>query len=262
MTTVHIPDSLDEAVTELGAIGKIVTAREWERAAILATYVEPGEGQGARTSRTTAQGGLVSARAFARHGIHGLRSENTVLRYVQNWLDERPRPTPGETVDLDGLPDWPPDHENPARNITGEERRDRLIKQAEADGTGASKVLDIASNPKAMAAAIKGDPDVEAAARAALDQADAARRARLRPPPGTPEGKAAQAFLSNANDVAERITIPLGDACVVVERISREWDDTYDLLSENDKRVIHRTINNLIAAAEAVLLHMEVGNMT
>lgn len=57
-------------------------------------------------------------------------------------------------------------------------RRDALIAQAEADGVGKSKVLDVASNPKAVLVAIKADPTLAAAiaadvnARLAVHKAD------------------------------------------------------------------------------------------
>lgn len=164
-SNVRVPNSLDAAVEQLGSIGRVVTARNWERAAILATYVMPDAGSGGRAeARSSAH--LVSAREFARKGIHGLRSENTVLRYVNAWLSERPRPEPGETVDLDGLSDWPPS-ENVARSIQGQ-RREALVQGAEAAGAGQSKVLDIAQNPKALAAAIEADESTAAAAAGAL----------------------------------------------------------------------------------------------
>jgi hypothetical protein len=167
MSTFQVPASLDDAVEQLEAIGRIVTAREWERAAILATYVMPDSGHGGRT-QTGSSAHLVSAREFAERGIHGLRSHHTVLRYVNAWLDKRSRPRPGQTVSLRGLGPWPPDLEAPGRNIADGSRREALVKEAEAAGTGASKVIDIASNPKALAAAITADEKTAAAAAEAL----------------------------------------------------------------------------------------------
>jgi len=254
MTTIHIPSTLNEAVENLGAIGQIVTAREWERAAILATYVQPGAGQGARTSASSS-GGLVSATVFASHGIHGLRSKDTVLRYVENWLAERPRPTPGEDVILDGLPDWPPDHTAPARNITGPERREALVAQAEADGTGASKVLDIASNPKAMAAAIKADPDVANAAMNALVERNQ-RDPRLAPPPQTPEGKALDAMMSGRNAASRSIHQKIHEAAVLLEESQRNWDINFADLAPREKAEVHAALVEIETIASTLRMNL------
>ena len=56
--------------------------------------------------------------------------------------------------------------------VPEEERREAIRDQAKADGTGPAKAVDIASNTKAMAAAIKADPKTAEAARAALDEHD------------------------------------------------------------------------------------------
>lgn len=62
---------------------------------------------------------------------------------------------------------------NVGQNVT-EDRKDAIRVQAQQDGTGASKAMDIASNPKALAAAIKADPATAEAARKALIQKDIA----------------------------------------------------------------------------------------
>lgn len=260
--TFTLPTTAEEAVTELGSLGLLMNATGWKKAAIVAALVGPATGPG-RKGRDSYLFPL-TIEALLERRITGLRDRQTVMRYRDAWFGERDLPTLGDKIDLDGLPDWPP-------NLTvGErapgmtpERRDTLMKAGKDAGMpSGSKVVDVAANPKAMAAAIKADPQVEAAAREALGQADDARHDRLRPGHGTPEGKAAQARMRNANDVADKITIPLGDACVVIQQIGREWDDNFHLLSENDKRVIARTINDIIVAAEAIRLHMEVGEMT
>jgi len=106
VSTIHIPDDIEAAAVQLEGMGRIITAAEWERAAIVATYVQPGKGHGGRAETFDIER-LESARVFARRGIHGLRSAGTVLIYVSNWLAVRSRPVPGDDVDMDGLPEWP-----------------------------------------------------------------------------------------------------------------------------------------------------------
>jgi hypothetical protein len=80
-TKVTIPATLKEAERVLGSIEGLVTAREWERAAIVWAFTEEGKG-GPRTGRELAQ---LSIRAFAERGIHGLRSKDSVRRYRYAW---------------------------------------------------------------------------------------------------------------------------------------------------------------------------------
>lgn len=257
MTQVRIPVSLDAAVEQLGVIGKIVTAQNWERAAVLAAYVQPDAGHGGR-AETASSSRLVSATEFSRKGIHGLRSKDTVLRYVNAWLSQRPRPQPGEAVDLDGLPDWPPDTEAPGRNVGGDRRRDAIIAQAEADGTGASKALDIASNPKAMMAAIKADPNTEIVAKQALNEAALARHERLRPPPGSADSKAIQADLMAKNDATRKITIPVLDAAVALQQVQRDWEEVLHDLVPRERDEVARALTEISVIAGALQMYIEL----
>jgi hypothetical protein len=84
--SITIPASLDDAVDELNGIGELITARKWERAAIVAAYVRlDGSGR--------------NARDFARLGIVGLTTPTSVTKYVQAWLDANAGryPKPGAT---------------------------------------------------------------------------------------------------------------------------------------------------------------------
>jgi hypothetical protein len=96
---IAIPASVEDAVAALGGIESLLTAKDWERAAIVAAFVQPGAGQGTsfRSERS-----LESAGEFARRGIAGLTSAATVLRYVSAWMDanEGERPEPGTEVEL------------------------------------------------------------------------------------------------------------------------------------------------------------------
>lgn len=94
---IQIPASVNEAVEKLGSLGKLLTATEWERAAIVAAFVEEGEGRGKSVNASSS----ISPQEFAALGITGLRSKDTVRRYVRAWMDEvGTRPQAGHSVSL------------------------------------------------------------------------------------------------------------------------------------------------------------------
>jgi hypothetical protein len=171
MTTVRIPRSANAAVAALTDLGALVTATEWQRAAIVATLVGPAPGSGGppdRGGQSPRTGFAYTPTTLAALGITGLRKTDTIARYRDAWFDAgRTAPTLGQTVDLDGLPDWPPTTDY-TRNVRDPERVTALTEQAEADGTGPNMTVKIAGSPKALAAAIKADPATAEAAAAAL----------------------------------------------------------------------------------------------
>jgi hypothetical protein len=158
MTAITIPRSITTAQARLTELGELATATEGHRAAIVAAYVNPREGQGRRTSADIREG-LESATAFARRGIVGLTNHETVLVYARAWLDRFDRPMPGRKVALP-TESWPPTAPDlVAWTVHDPDRRERLTTAAAERGVGASKVLDVASNPKAVAAALDADPE-------------------------------------------------------------------------------------------------------
>jgi len=112
--TFHIPP-------EVEGVRTLLTAREWERAAIVYAYVERQQG---RRVTSTGTGGSYSIEEFAALGVAGLRSPDTVRRYLRAW--ERAVELglavdvvkPGDRVDVPNAP-WPlpldpPSGESPA----------------------------------------------------------------------------------------------------------------------------------------------------
>lgn len=99
MSTFIIPASIEDATRALSGIDALLTAKDWERAAIVAAFVEVGEQhQNRHVERTSA---LLTPKGFAALGIAGLKSDNTVRRYVEAWASTGlPRPTPGEEVEM------------------------------------------------------------------------------------------------------------------------------------------------------------------
>lgn len=66
---------------------RALTATEWERAAILAAFVDL-PGRTGRPKKSAEVRTFESPQEFAKRGIVGLKSENTVARYVKAWMTE------------------------------------------------------------------------------------------------------------------------------------------------------------------------------
>ena len=116
---VTIPASVEEATEQLNGIHSLLTAREWERAAIVAAFAK--EGQAGRPTKSASAGRLLTPVQFAALGIHGLRSKDTVRRYVRAWASTGlPRPVSGEDVDLPTIdfPAWSPNGSAPSRVLS------------------------------------------------------------------------------------------------------------------------------------------------
>jgi hypothetical protein len=110
MTTIIVPASLEDAVSALSGIEGLLTAKEWERAAIVAAFTRQETHGGDRKSDQVVESPLdrLVPRAFAAMGISGLRSDQTVRNYRKAWMDEVGRaPEPGQEVALPSTP-WPP----------------------------------------------------------------------------------------------------------------------------------------------------------
>jgi hypothetical protein len=132
-----IPRTAERCVDALAEAGALITAKEWSRAAIVAALVGPARGKGYRSQEVSSD--LLTVDDLTAKGIVGLSTHNTVERYRDAWHTVRPTPTLGERVDLDGLPDWPPNS-----------------KTADT-APGAQKIRDVKSNASAVAKAME-DP--------------------------------------------------------------------------------------------------------
>ncbi len=97
----NIPESVEACVTRLNGLGALLTATEWERAAIVATFVTAGNVGDNQHTIEPARSSSLSPVEFAALGITGLRSKDTVRRYHDAWMNAgQPRPKPGDTVAL------------------------------------------------------------------------------------------------------------------------------------------------------------------
>lgn len=171
-----MPTDLDLAQSRLGGIASAVVTLEWERAAILATYVELSQrGVGIRQNRKVTH--RMSTLEFAGLNLPGLRHPATVRRYVAAWTAYRPAPDPGEQVDLDGLPAWPPPEVATSDTSTLEpERREALVAAAATYGLASgTHVVEAVENVRAVQIAVLADPELRRAVREALAEAEDAR---------------------------------------------------------------------------------------
>jgi hypothetical protein len=146
-TTVAIPATIEEAVGALTGIDALLTAKGWERAAIV--YAFTANQQGSQTDQRKVADRL-GVNEFARLGIAGLTTKDTVAYYRSCWLEGGGDPNigAGDTVTLP-TGKFPP---NPDSNFG-----------SRISPTKARETMEQWS-PEAKAAAIESlivDPDVE-----------------------------------------------------------------------------------------------------
>jgi hypothetical protein len=168
MTKIKIP-TVPELEERLAGLDRLLTAKRWERAAIVWAFTIKDDGgrppnESEETLPEMAEFPEPMA-TFARRGFAGLSKPHTVGRYRQAWQDaidqgKAREVHPGDSVELPDLP-WPPDTDHHRYNQPFAED---LIQQAHEDRVGVSKVLDIGENPTAMQSAIKASPEVRRAA--------------------------------------------------------------------------------------------------
>src|SRR5215471_4427129 len=166
MSSITVPADLAGANIRLGQLDRLATATGWERAAIVWAYVEPDQGNG---GREVVGPDRLSARDFARQGVVGLASHGVVNHYRAAWQAA----TPGGTVQLPTVP-FPPS-EGGRQVVAGRvdsATRQALAAAAAVDGTAASRAVQVAGDPAAMATAIRTSPAVAKAAREALRDRD------------------------------------------------------------------------------------------
>jgi hypothetical protein len=77
----HIPSSVRELATRLNYLDGLMTAAQWQRAALVFAFTQDGRGKNASSSVF----GILNCKAFAALGISGLKSHTTVERYRAAW---------------------------------------------------------------------------------------------------------------------------------------------------------------------------------
>lgn len=192
MEAITIPSSVEDLTRHLVGIERLVTAGQWERAAIVYAFVRVEDPTS--TSLRSETSGSMTPVEFAQLGIAGLRSENTVRRYVRAWqaaidTGEASPVRPGETLSLPDLP-WPlePPQLESLRD-RDPDRAERITEQAAEDHVAPNSIVAVIGQPSAVAAAIKSDPGMAETAREALkerDQTEYQRKSRKASPIPTP----------------------------------------------------------------------------
>ena len=219
----------------LAGIDGLVTAKEWERAAIVAAFVVPGSGWGGQTSTS---GGL-SQTAFAALGIAGLRSASTVGRYVEAWESTGlGRPTPGEEFEATNLGDFP------------------RTSKSDDPTPGAQKVKDISNNTRSMAEAIVQSPKVAEAAREALLQIEMARvtdQTRVDRVKNDPTHKAMVARHAEGKEVLRAIAMA-ADAVRTLGWLGANWGDLWEKATDFERGTLVEIL--VQAQAEIGVLQM------
>lgn len=109
--SITIPSTIDEAREALDGLGSLITARKWERAAIVAAFVRVSPGRGQVHPDIAGRGNRafpISPTEFAEFGIVGLLTDKSVTKYVQAWLDAHdgnyPRPGATRRLPTSGFP--------------------------------------------------------------------------------------------------------------------------------------------------------------
>lgn len=134
----HIPKTVEALKEGLGSLERLLTAKQWERAAIVYAWTEPskpGPKTGGKPPRTM---GLAE---FARLGIKGLKDKGQVREYRAAWesahadgqasLDIKP----GDDIDLPNLP-WKDHFGEPTAEV-----QERVAKSVMKDPVRAKEVM-------------------------------------------------------------------------------------------------------------------------
>ena len=119
---ISVPRDINDLTNALDGLGRLITAKRWERAAIVYAWTEPGERGGdkrsAAASTSVSENGLLTINGLASKGIRGLGSWQRVSEYRKAWesaCDEVAKTDaalsdgmralqPGEAIDLPDLP--------------------------------------------------------------------------------------------------------------------------------------------------------------
>lgn len=112
MGSTKIPASIEDATELLNGLGALLTAKQWERAAIVYAFTRDGEDADSNPKRRSEITTPLLPREFAKLGITGLASDQTVRAYRKAWqgainAEEAKASRPGHQCRLPDIP-WPP----------------------------------------------------------------------------------------------------------------------------------------------------------
>src|SRR5690606_29811775 len=167
MSTV-IPSTLDEVKEHLNGLGKLVTAKEWERAAIVWAWTHDHV-QGQKTCSSCSELNMTES-AFAAQGIINLSSRNSVREYRQRWqsivdeLGDAYAVRPGDEIPPVEKP-WREEKSRDDGDVDSDESTSDSVPQPSAEAVIAA----IRNNPE-VAQQVVADADARAAvARASFE---------------------------------------------------------------------------------------------
>jgi hypothetical protein len=248
----QLPKTIDAAKDTLGTIEGLVTAREWERAAIVWAFTEEGTG-GPRTARKVVQ---LSIREFAGLGIAGLRSQDTVRAYRAAWRRamteaDAPDVKPGDRVQPPDLewrfpPDAPGDREQrhtrlEPKSFAGALTRGAVdpvdLADALDDQTANAIVRHVRVSPERALEVMSDHETRVAASQAASD----AREAAIGPPVRKVTPQPALRMWAVINDLRRAVQRVQSAASTV-------RDDRLDTLEDDQKRLVANEVRRLRTA--------------
>jgi len=143
VSTIHLPETIDQAIIQLTGVESLLTATQWERAAIVYTFTEVTDKPGPKSSVSSDRS--LSFAEFAALGIAVLKSKNTVQRYHQLWAEHGDTSIqPGGQVELPTI-HWPPIEWPQIHSKTGaaaDQLSERLDDMSDDELMAAVSVLD------------------------------------------------------------------------------------------------------------------------
>ena len=245
MNTIHIPKTMQEMENHLNGVERLLTAKKWERAAIVAAFVRLGE-HGVSPAKATTS---LSTHEFAALGIAGLKSKDTVRNYVQRWLDTHDGiyPDTGADVLLPDDSEWEslPRGTNGTNSVVGASERLREMAKSLTSDELAEVIREAAPQAAdAVAASVLYDPP--------------AKQPKPKPVPGGDDATSARmdtmAVISTALGHATAVKLRL-DArpdtfvadvdAVKLRRLSEAWSMLADLIEGVDADGLSRLLSEV-----------------
>jgi len=242
MSTV-IPSTLDEVKEHLNGLGKLVTAKEWERAAIVWAWTREGVNQ---YESLVSSYQAMTITDFAKLGIINLSSRNSVREYRQRWqsiideLGDAYAVRPGDEIPPVEKP-WREEKSRDDGDVDSDESTSDSVPQPSAEAVIAA----IRNNPE-VAQQVVADADARAAvARASFEyDGDAEEMANAADPQRAEMGKITRR--ANLWDAWRKIRYD-------VDRAVTWTDRELESLSEEDKTAVASQVRLIQSASNLML---------
>jgi hypothetical protein len=245
----HLPKTIDEARDRLGNIDGLVTARQWERAAIVWAFTyDAGRGR----PQNNVEKSTLSEAEFAALKVHGLRTRDSVRAYRSAWrwaMEEAGAPDikPGDEFEAPAL-DWGFAADDTNRHVRytrkDAESFSGALSRGDVDAEALAEALDeetaaaitrrVLANP-VRAAHVMSDQGTRIAAIQAVDDA---RDAAIGPP-----------VRSHTPQPGLRVGAVINDLRGAMVRVQRAAtavrDDRLDTLDDDQKQLVSNEVQRL-----------------